>query len=42
MDFDILPETEAQSCLAQMKQTVPEAAIVGYVTEKEDSDIILE
>lgn len=37
-----LPETEAQSCLAQMKQTVPEAAIVGYVTEKEDSDIILE
>ena len=33
---------EAERCLAQLKQTVPNAAIIGYVTEKEDSYIILE
>ena len=37
-----LPEAEAQSCLAQLRQTIPGAAIIGYVTEKEDSYIILE
>lgn len=37
-----IPETEAEACLAQLKQTVPEAAIIGYVTEKEESYIILE
>lgn len=35
-------EEEAQRCLAQLRQTVPHAAIIGYVTEKEDSYIILE
>ena len=39
--FAIL-ETEAEACLAQLKQTIPNAAIIGYVTEKEDFDIILE
>ena len=33
---------EAESCLAQLKQAIPNAAIIGYVTEKEDSYIILE
>ena len=33
---------DAQRCLAQMQQRIPNAAIVGYVTEKEDSYIILE
>ena len=37
-----LPQEEAEACLAQMKQAVPDAAIIGYVTEKEDSHIILE
>ena len=33
---------EAEECLAQLKQTIPDAAIIGYVTEKEDAYIILE
>ena len=37
-----IPEAESAACLAQLKQTVPEAAIIGYVTEKEESYIILE
>jgi selenide,water dikinase len=37
-----LPEAEANACLAQLQQTIPDAAIIGYVTEKEDSHIILE
>ena len=37
-----IPEIEAEACLARLKQTVPQAAIIGYVTEKEDFDIILE
>ena len=37
-----LPQDRAEGCLAQMKQTIPDAAIVGYVTEKEDFHIILE
>ena len=37
-----LPEAEAQSCLAQLRQAIPAAAIIGYVTEKEDAYIILE
>ena len=37
-----LPEAEAEACLAQLKQTVPGAAVIGYVTEKEDPYIILE
>ena len=37
-----LPEQEAEARLARLKQTIPNAAIIGYVTEKEDFDIILE
>ena len=37
-----LPEQEAELCLARLKQVIPNAAIYGYVTEKEDFDIILE
>ena len=37
-----IPEAEAESCLTRLKHTVPDAAIIGYVTEKEDSYIILE
>ena len=37
-----LPGEEAAACLAQLRQTVPGAAIIGYVTEKEDAYIILE
>lgn len=37
-----IPGTEAEACLTQLKQTIPNAAIIGYVTEKEDSYIILE
>ena len=37
-----LPEREADGCLAELKGRIPDAAIVGYVTEKEDSYIILE
>ena len=37
-----LPAQEAQACLAQLKQAIPNAAVIGYVTEKEDSYIILE
>ena len=37
-----IPAAEAQSCLTRLKQTVPNAAIIGYVTEIDDSYIILE
>ena len=37
-----IPEEEAAACLEKLKQTIPNAAIIGYVTEKEDSYIILE
>ena len=37
-----IPEEDADACLAQLKQTIPNAAIIGYVTEKEDFYIILE
>lgn len=37
-----LPLEEAEACLARLKQTIPNAAIIGYVTEKEDFDLILE
>ena len=37
-----LPEQEAQACLARLKQVIPNAAIIGYVTEKEDPYMILE
>ena len=37
-----LPAEEAEACLPRLQQAVPNAAIIGYVTEKEDSWIILE
>ena len=37
-----IPEEDADACLAQLKQTIPNAASIGYVTEKEDFYIILE
>ena len=37
-----LPASQADACLAHMKQTIPHAAIIGYVTEREESYIILE
>ena len=37
-----LPREEADRCLEHMRKTVPAAAIVGYISEKEDSSIILE
>ena len=37
-----IPAEEAEACLAELAQTVPGAAIIGYVTEKEENYIILE
>ena len=37
-----IPEAYAAECLAEMKTVAPDAAIIGYVTEREDADIILE
>ena len=37
-----LPETEAESCLRALRDNIPQAAMVGYVTEKEDSFICLD
>ena len=37
-----LPQDAADACLAQLRQVIPNAASIGYVTEKEDSFLILE
>ena len=37
-----IPEAEAEACLAAMRNEIPDAAIIGYVKEKEDSYIVLE
>lgn len=37
-----LPEAEAEKCLAELKEMVPEAEIVGYVTEFIENYILLE
>ena len=37
-----IPREEAETCLAQMRKAIPNAAIIGYITEKEDSYIVLE
>ena len=37
-----LPAVEAEACLTALRRDIPNAAIIGYVTEKEDSHIILE
>ena len=37
-----IPREEADACLAHLRHTIPDAAIIGHVTEKEDAYIILE
>ena len=37
-----LPEEHAQTCLRELRDSIPCAAIVGYVTEKEESFLCLE
>ena len=37
-----IPEEDADACLAQLKQTIPNAAVIAYATEKEDFSIILD
>ena len=37
-----VPENEAESCLEALREVVPEARIIGYVTEKQDQYIYLE
>ena len=37
-----LPAVEAEASLTALRRDIPNAAIIGYVTEKEDSYIILE
>ena len=37
-----IPEAEAAQCLAELRQQMPQAAIIGYVTEKEDVYLKLE
>jgi selenide,water dikinase len=37
-----LPEEEANDCLAELNKVIPEAAIIGCVTKKQDSYIVLE
>ena len=37
-----LPAEEAENCLAELRDSIPNAAIIGYVTEKEDAYLILE
>lgn len=37
-----LPEADAERCLAELKTVIPNAAIIGYVTEELDASIYLE
>ena len=37
-----IPADEAEACLGELQKTIPNAAIIGYVTEKEESYMILE
>lgn len=37
-----LPAEYADACLKELKEMIPQAAMIGYVTEKEDSYLILE
>lgn len=37
-----LPEKDAAECLKELNEQIPNAAIVGYVTEKEEQWIVLE
>ena len=37
-----LPEAAARDCLKELKAVVPEAAVIGYVTAKEEFSLVLE
>ena len=37
-----IPEGEAERCLAELREQIPQAAIIGYVTEKEEAYLKLE
>lgn len=37
-----LPEREARACLAELRQTIPDAALVGYVTPRQEAALYLE
>jgi len=37
-----IAEKDAQACLAALQETIPDAAIVGHVTEKQDAFLYLE
>ena len=37
-----LPKEAAEDCLAELKEQIPQAAVIGYVTEKEENYLILE
>ena len=37
-----LDAKEAEQCLDEMRKVIPQAAIIGYVTEKMDAYIYLE
>lgn len=37
-----LPAQEAAECLRELKESIPQAAMIGYVSEKEDAYIYLE
>ena len=37
-----LPREAAQACLTALRETVPQAAVIGYVTEKEEKWLCLE
>ena len=37
-----LPEAEAEACLKELRDQIPQAAIVGYVTEQQEFAIYLE
>lgn len=37
-----LPESAAKDCLSRLQDAIPEAALIGFVSEKEDGAVILE
>ena len=37
-----IPAEESQACLTELKRSIPDASIIGYVSEKEDSYLVLE
>jgi len=37
-----IPESDASACLSELREQIPEAAIIGYITERSDAAIYLE